>query len=125
MLGLAWAPLLWLPAAPRQGMARARLWQAAAGVMLVALLTVLAGLVHVVPLGVHDAPNPLAGLLALAGIAALYLCLAILQWRPRALSAWRHWAYAGFYVDEFYTRLALRLWPVAGPSRPHMLRPPG
>jgi len=111
VLGLAWAPLLWLPAAPRQGMARARLWQAAAGVMLVALLTVLAGLVHVVPLGVHDAPNPLAGLLALAGMAALYLCLAMLQWRPRALSAWRHWAYAGFYVDEFYTRLALRLWP--------------
>ena len=45
--------------------------------------------------------------------AALYLCLAILQARPQSLAVWRRWSYAGFYVDEFYTRLALRLWPAA------------
>ena len=44
-------------------------------------------------------------------MAALYGCLAVLQWRPQALSTWRRWSYAGFYVDETFTRLALRLWP--------------
>ena len=27
------------------------------------------------------------------------------------MRAWRRWSYAGFYVDEVYTRLALQLWP--------------
>jgi len=43
-----------------------------------------------------------------------------LQVRPQALSVWRRWSYAGFYVDEFYTRLALRLWPGRwAPSQPN------
>jgi NAD(P)H-quinone oxidoreductase subunit 5 len=31
----------------------------------------------------------------------------------------RRWSYAGFYVDEIYTRAALRLWPArwGGPHR--------
>jgi NAD(P)H-quinone oxidoreductase subunit 5 len=44
-------------------------------------------------------------------MAALHLCLVLLQTRPQALDAWRRWSYAGFYVDEYYTRLALWLWP--------------
>ena len=36
---------------------------------------------------------------------------ALLQRRPLALSIGRRWSYAGFYVDEAFTRLALQLWP--------------
>jgi NAD(P)H-quinone oxidoreductase subunit 5 len=78
--------------------------------MLAAL--VLAALVgHAVPFGVSDAPHATAGLVALVGMAALYLCLALMQTRAQALSTWRRWSYAGFYADEFVTRAALRLWP--------------
>ena len=110
VLALAWAPLLWLPASP-QGTWRTGTGQVAAGVLLLAGLTVLAGFAHAVPLGVSDASvwADTTGLLALGGMAALYLCLAVLQWKPKALDAWRRWSYAGFYLDEFYTRLALRL----------------
>ncbi len=109
VLGLAWAPLLWLPAAPAALAVRAR--HAALGVLMVAGLTAVAWLGHALPLGGGDAPDATLGLAALAGMAALYLCLAVLQWRPHALSAWRRWSYAGFYVDEAYTRLALALGP--------------
>ena len=55
---------------------------------------------------------------ALAGMAALYLCLVAMQVRPQALATWRRWSYAGFYVDEFYTRLTLRLWPARWTAAP-------
>lgn len=112
LLALAWAPMLWLPGGLHD-LWRARLRQAATGVASIAGLTLLARVAHGLPLGVVDAhgTSPLLGLLALAGMAGLYLCLAVLQWRPHALETWRRWSYAGFYVDESYTRLALRLFP--------------
>ncbi len=120
ILALAWAPLLWLPAAAQaRGTA---ITQATAGVALVAGLTVLAVLAHALPLGVTDVPNTLAGWFALAGMAVLYLCLATLQHRPQTLSGWRRWSYAGFYIDEFYTRMALRLWPGRWAPAPASIR---
>ncbi len=120
ILALAWAPLLWLPAASGAGSIGRGATQAVAGVTLLAALTLLACFAHALPLGVTDAPNEAAGWFALAGMAMLYGCLAVLQVRPQALSVWRRWSYAGFYVDEFYTRLALRLWPGRwAPSQPH------
>ncbi len=112
-LGLAWAPLLWLPA---DAAARGR--QTLAGLAMVAGLTGAAWLVHALPLGVDDAPHHTLGLIALAGLAALYGCLALLQLRPQWLARWRQWSYAGFYVDEAYTRLALRLWPARWTPEP-------
>ncbi|GIX22451.1 MAG: NADH dehydrogenase subunit L [Gammaproteobacteria bacterium] len=109
VLALAWAPLLWWPAGEPAAIALLRL---GGGLLLATLLTLAAHLAHVLPLGVHDAPQPAAGVAALIGMAALYLVLAVLQWRPHALETWRRWSYAGFYVDEYYTRLALWLWPV-------------
>jgi NAD(P)H-quinone oxidoreductase subunit 5 len=78
---------------------------------MVALLAAATLAGHALPLGVSDAPHAGAGLAALAGMAALYLGLAVLQARPHALATWRRWSYAGFYVDEFTTRATLRLWP--------------
>jgi NAD(P)H-quinone oxidoreductase subunit 5 len=110
VLALAWAPLLWLPSTRHPdapGAVRGVL--AGAGMVVVLVLAALFG--HALPFGVSDAPDGAAGLLALAGMAVLYLCLALLHARPQALATWRRWSYAGFYVDEFVTRAALRLWP--------------
>jgi NAD(P)H-quinone oxidoreductase subunit 5 len=110
VLALAWAPLLWTPAAAAPDAAeRARRWLTAMG--LVGLLATVALLGHAVPFGVQDAPHTAAGLVALAGMAVLYACLAAMQARPQALATWRRWSYAGFYVDEYATRAALRWWP--------------
>ena len=68
-------------------------------------------LAHALPLGLQDAPHDTLGVVALTAMAALYLVLALLQRRPLALSIGRRWSYAGFYVDEAFTRLALQLWP--------------
>lgn len=109
VLGLAWAPLLWLPGAQAGLLARSA--QAFMGLLMVVGLTVAAMAAHALPLGIQDAPQPLLGLIALTGMAALYLCQALLQRWPQLLSRWRRWSYAGFYLDEAYTRLALHIWP--------------
>ncbi|MGE0312195.1 MAG: NADH-quinone oxidoreductase subunit L [Lautropia sp.] len=110
VLALAWAPLLWMPAVrPEDAPGPAR--RLLTGGSLVAGLVLAALLGHALPFGVTDAPHDTAGPAALAGIAALYACLALLQARPHSLAAWRRWSYAGFYVDEYATRVALRLWP--------------
>lgn len=111
VLALAWAPLLWLPAG-KDGAWRGWWQRMLSGAGLVALLTVVAAFAHSLPLGVGDAPFHAAGLLALGGTGLLYLGLASLQWRPQGFADWRRWSYAGFYVDELFTRLALRFWPV-------------
>ncbi len=103
LLAVAWAPLLWLPG-----------WRAAplaSGLAMAALLTAVAWAAHGLPLGLADAPADVLGELALAGFVGLYAVLATLQWRPDGLRAARRWSYAGFYLDEFYTRWSLRLWP--------------
>ena len=109
IMGLAWAPLLWL-SVQRTG-AREVFLHSLSGLLMICGLTLAALLVHALPLGIQDKPNDTMGLVTLLGMAALYLCLVVLQVRPQALRAWRRWSYAGFYVDEAYTRLALHLWP--------------
>ena len=112
LLALGWAPLLWLPARAA-GRRVATASRAAAGLAWLLALAVAAQLMHRLALGVHDAPWPAAGALALAGMALAYLALAALRLRPCLLSAFRRWSYAGFYLDEAYTRVALRLWPAS------------
>ncbi|MEO5733767.1 MAG: NADH-quinone oxidoreductase subunit L [Rubrivivax sp.] len=110
VMAMAWAPLLWLPAThdpDAPGILRGVL----AGAGMVGALALAAQAGHMLPFGVHDAPDGTAGLVALASMVTLYGGLALLQVRPKALAAWRRWSYAGFYVDEFATRAALRLWP--------------
>ena len=109
VLGLAWAPFLWLPAAGADWSARAA--QALFGGVMVVGLTLAATVAHALPLGLEDAPHHGLGLAALAGMAALYCFQALLQGRAQLLANWRRWSYAGFYLDEAYTRLALHIWP--------------
>lgn len=110
VLALAWAPLFWRPVV-RAGEASFTITRLFASALVVAALTAAMALGHALPLGVVDAPLAAAGVVALLGMAAMYLGLVALQVCPARLTAWRRWSYAGFYVDEFYTRLALRLWP--------------
>ncbi|MCL4763147.1 MAG: NADH-quinone oxidoreductase subunit L [Burkholderiales bacterium] len=110
VLALAWAPLLWLHVAREAGAAVVG-WRAGAGIGLVAGLTLLVGLAHLLPLGVPDRPDAPAGVAALLGIAAMHAVLAVVHRRAHVPDAWHRWSYAGFYLDEHYTRLALRLWP--------------
>ena len=110
VLALAWAPLLWLPLAQHPdapGAVRGVL----AGTGMVAALVLAALVGHLLPFRVSDAPDGTTGLVALAGMSMLYVCLALLQARPTVLATWRRWSYAGFYVDELATRAVLRLWP--------------
>ena len=125
VLGLAWAPLLWLPA--ERSDLRAFGLHAVTGLLMVAGLTGAALLAHALPLGIQDAPHHALGLVALLGMAGLYVCLMALHMWPQTLRTWRRWSYAGFYVDEAYTTLALRVWPArwapedfknSGASRP-------
>ncbi|WP_414144432.1 NADH-quinone oxidoreductase subunit L [Burkholderia territorii] len=110
VLALAWAPLLWIPVTEEGE--PARVWtHLCFGAALIAGYTAVATLAHHLPLGVADAPFHVAGPVALAGMALLYVGLAALQGCPHRFATWRRWSYAGFYVDEFYTRFALRVWP--------------
>lgn len=107
VLGLAWAPLLWLPAS--SGTARVR--RALLGLLGAAALTLAALLAHLLPLQIADAPNTWFGVAALLTMLALYTCMGLLQLAPHSMAAWRRRSYAGFYLDEAYTRLALQCWP--------------
>lgn len=115
VLALAWAPLLWLPA---QATLVTKSLQVLYGILMLMMLTAACFLVHHLPLGIQDAPHQAFGVVAMIGMAILYGCLALLQCRSQALSHWRRWSYAGFYVDEAYTRLALKLWPSSWSSVP-------
>jgi NAD(P)H-quinone oxidoreductase subunit 5 len=128
VLGLAWAPVLWLNA-PRDrfgadsGLGGAMIRGTLSGLTIMVGLSAAALLGHALPLGLTNAPHHALGMVALAGAGALYLCLVVLQTRPHLLEAWRRRSYAGFYVDEYYTRLTLWLWPTRW--MPHALHAAG
>ncbi len=110
VLGLAWAPLLWrADRAPAGAAGTAQ--HLLRGLVLATALTAAAMLTHGLPWGLSDAPADAPGLLALASLALLYALQAMLLLRPAALPRLRRWAYAGFYLDERFTRLTLRCWP--------------
>ena len=110
VLGLAWAPLLWLPTNCADATSRTK--PVFFGLLMIAGLTFAAMLGHALPLGIQDSPHLGLGLLALAGMTALYVGQATLQHQPQYVSRWRRLSYAGFYIDEAYTRLALRVFPI-------------
>ena len=109
VMGFAWAPLVWL--STQRISFREIFLHTIAGVLMITGLTAAALLAHALPLNIHDVPNQIFGIASLLGMAALYFWLVVLQLRPQSLNTLWRWSYAGFYVDEAYTRLALRLWP--------------
>lgn len=110
VLALAWAPMLWLPQRNSAAAPSAAL-RLLCGSGMVGLLSLAALVGHALPLGVGSMPKHDAGLVALAGMSLMYVGLATLQQRHGGWARWRRWSYAGFYVDELFTRLALKVWP--------------
>ncbi len=108
ILALAWSPLLWTPYISSQHTMR----NFFNGAAMIIGLTMLAYLLHKLPFGTSDMPDQQAGTFALLGMALIYLALAAMQVSPRRMAVFHRWSYAGFYVDEAYTRLALKLWPI-------------
>ena len=112
VLALAWAPAFWRPAG--HPTSAVRLVAAMGGTAALALAAV-AG--HALPLGVkdtvaiHGALRLVQAQFVLAGMALMYAGLAAVQSGTPRLEVLRRWSYAGFYIDEIYTRLTLRLWP--------------
>lgn len=109
-IAIAWAPLIWM-VPMRQAMWKGRMWEVGRGILGVMLLTILIDLVHQVPLGVENQPFGAAGALTFFVLTALYLSLVIIQHRPESIGSLRRWSYAGYYLDEIYTRVALWIWP--------------
>ncbi|MCQ8896602.1 NADH-quinone oxidoreductase subunit L [Limnobacter humi] len=112
VLSLAWAPLLWLPRAVHEPL-RSSLHGLLTGSVLVAVLTWIASLAHGLGFGTLDQPVQSLGPWVLLGMALLYILLLALQLGWSGMHVFRRWSYAGFYVDEYFTRLALRFWPTA------------
>lgn len=109
ILGVAWAPALWMPKALIHWYAP--VVQTIFGLVMIAGLTLAAIAAHALPLGIENLPHSDLGLVALLAMAGLYFLQLLIQRNPQSLSTWRRWSYAGFYLDEAYTRLALHIWP--------------
>ncbi|HQN65095.1 MAG TPA: NADH-quinone oxidoreductase subunit L [Methylophilus sp.] len=117
ILALAWAPILWAASRNHRAISRNLLTAA----FMIASLTILAALIHNLPLGTFDMVDTQAGVFALLGMTVMYLLLVALQLYPANMGVFQRWSYAGFYVDEAYTRLALKLWPIdwVSADKPH------
>lgn len=116
VLALAWAPLLWQAVGQSSSL---RLQSLLFGTLLTLLLTLVSVLFHHLPLGIQDHPDLAAGWLTVLAMAMLYAATIMIQWMPARLDALHRWVYAGFYLDEFYTRWVLRLWPVSWGKSTH------
>lgn len=108
ILALAWAPMLWTVSYD----GKPHSVHFITGLMMIVILAVMASLLHHFPFGTTDIVNTQTGIFALIGMAVMYSMLVILKLKPSRISAFQRWSYAGFYVDEAYTRLALKLWPI-------------
>jgi len=123
VLALAWAPLLWVPKeeAGSSGVVPARIGVALASVVF---LTVATSVVDQAPVGASNDPLHAAGIVALIGMALMYLEMTAFQLWPGSLETVRRWVYAGFYMDEGYTHWVLRLWPAPWAGAGSQAEPP-
>lgn len=118
ILALAWAPMLWLPSVKEGSTTAMLLARLVASLISIAGLMGAAIVLHLLPTGIADHADTGGGIAALLGMTAMHCALVALQTSPHALASLRRACYAGLYLDEFYTRLALRSWPTKWtPSR--------
>ncbi|MEO7954469.1 MAG: NADH-quinone oxidoreductase subunit L [Polaromonas sp.] len=120
IVGLGLAPLLWRADGWRIGTARGVI-----AILVLAQLYIAGHLVFgvLVKAPAASAPLPLT-IWTGSCLAALYLLQVWLLAFPRGQFAkvFYPWAYAGFYLDERFTRLTFRIWPISLPAV--SLRPP-
>lgn len=113
--GLALTPLV---AAGPSGTARARL-RAPLFAFAIAAAYVVVHALAATALALPEPAHPASSLpwVVALGFAALFALQQVVAARPAgALAARLHpWFYAGFYLDEIFTRLTFRVWPVRLP----------
>lgn len=121
VLALAWAPLLWLHVQPTPSFGGQG--QALVFGSLVALILTVAGLLfHRLPLGIHDHPQAAYASWIILAMLGLYIATVLILRIPARLGSLHRWVYAGLYLDEFYTRNVLRLWPISWGKESHVNR---
>lgn len=118
ILALAWAPVLWQQVGQALTL-RLQLQALLFGSVLAMGLTAVSVVFHLLPLGIHDQPFPTGGWLSVLAMLMLYLATTMIQQMPARLAVLHRSVYAGFYLDEFYTRWVLRLWPVSWGKSTH------
>ena len=114
IVGLGLAPLLWRADGGATGKARGVI-----ALLVLGQFYIAGHLVFGVLVNTPVAPaSSLLSLWAGSCLAALYLLQVWLIAYPRGqfARAFYPWAYAGFYLDERFTRLTFRLWPIALPA---------
>lgn len=112
VIALAWAPVLWISSNAHTQFASAFL-QMVRGVGIVSLLTLMLALTHLLPLHLIDRPLDTASPWVIGGMGLFYILLVMYQLEPKHLERVRRLAYAGFYLDEIFTKLTLKYWPVS------------
>lgn len=121
VLALAWAPLLWLH--QQSASSRWTQWQSIAfGSLVTLMLTVVSLLFHTLPLGIQDHPHATDAPWMMVAMIGLYSATALIVLMPARLGHLHRWIYAGLYLDEFYTRNVLRLWPISWGKESHANR---
>jgi NAD(P)H-quinone oxidoreductase subunit 5 len=103
-LGLAWAPILWLSH-------QVSLWRVLLQILMLSVFTVVLITLHHLPLGIHNDPRFGLGVVTMLAMFLLYLFQVNWSLNPKGLGGWHRWSYAGFFLDESFTRLALILFP--------------
>lgn len=108
VLGLAWSPMLWT--------ASHRLKQTIIhigfGFFTIIGLALLATFLQVIDFDTHDINHKLGLVIVTVVMLLMYILLALIQRCPEKLTLFQRWSYAGLYLDEIYTRLTLKIWPV-------------
>lgn len=118
VLALAWAPLLWIPAGAQMH-AMTKFNKLLIGSMLTFGLSGLCVCLHGLPMGIQDAPHQGLAPLVIFAITLLYGVSSVCLLFPTHLNRLHRWVYAGLYVDAFYTRMVLRLWPISWGKSSH------
>lgn len=111
ILAVCLAPLCWISCERASGV------QLASGLLLVVLLSGLLELTHQLPIGIRDEPQMTLGLVVMTAMILFYASLAALQLKPSLLGGLWRWSFSGFYIDEYFTRVALNWWPTAWAPR--------
>ena len=107
VLGLAWAPVLWTEGSRL----KQTIIHIGFGFLIISGLALLATSLQMFDFATSDIHNRLGLLIATIVMLLMYILLALIQKSPEKLSLFQRWSYAGFYLDEFYTRLTLKIWP--------------
>jgi NAD(P)H-quinone oxidoreductase subunit 5 len=108
VLGLAWSPMLWTAS----NRLKQTIIHMGFGFFTIIGLGFLATFLQVIDFGTNDINHELGLVIVSVVMSIMYILIALIQRCSENLALLQRWSYAGFYLDEIYTRLTLKIWPV-------------